>query len=83
MKITRKTFLKNIPLVLAGCFIPSLALQEDIGANNEKVVVYKNFQEVHWFDDRGKTVFVEKVPLPDNGKVYSLRVSCHIRERVS
>lgn len=73
MEMNRRTFLKYMPLSIAGIAMP---------VEEKEKIKYKNFQEILWFDDKGKTVFIEKVPIKDNIRVYNLRISKHIGKRV-
>lgn len=84
MKCTKRNFLKYLPLSIAGIAIPTTAMVINSTASPAEVrTEYRHFQEVHWFDDKGKIVIVEKVPIKDNVSNYSTRVSRHIRERIS
>jgi hypothetical protein len=81
MDMSRRKFIKLASLGFAGIAVPTTAmLVKDRPVKKE--IEYRNFQEVHWFDDKGKIVSVEKVLMPNARGVYQLRISKHIREKI-
>ena len=79
--LNRRTFLKYMPFGFLGVAIPATAMLLKPDPEPEKIVEFKNFQEVHWFDDKGKIVSIEKIPLLEGRRHPQLRVIRHIRER--
>jgi hypothetical protein len=77
--VSRRGFLKYMPLGFLGVAIPTAAVL--LKPEPEEIVEFVNFQEVHWFDDKGKIVSVEKVRLEEDVRLPHLKVTKHIRER--